>query len=255
MLTQLNEGTSEKCFQYYPGHPDDDYVDLAFPDGSPEGRKGHVELVEMTFDEVAKTTIRKLLLKYGEETKTVWHFLYEDWTDHRAPKHADCSSLLELVKLSKLKSETLENPRIIHCSAGIGRSGTFIALEHLLNELQVGAVTKTKESEDLIFDTVNKLREQRMLMVQSIDQYQFLYNFLRHEYQKQKEWQLALDASSKVDLVITEEIFAIPEGEPIPKARKLSRGLKAYFLRDKTNSAPLTEDGRRLGEGKAPDTI
>jgi protein-tyrosine phosphatase len=57
----------------------------------------------------------------------------------------------------------------------VGRSGTFIALGHLLGELDAGTVADVKDGEDMVFDTVNKLREQRMMMVQSDAQYLFLY--------------------------------------------------------------------------------
>ena len=254
MLTQLAEGMIEKCFQYYPGQPEDDSIDLVFPNETVEGLQGHVKLVEMIFDDNANTTIRKLTLTYGEESKTVWHLLYEDWPDFGVPEPVNCASLLELIKLSKLKNGISQNPKIIHCSAGVGRSGTFIALEYLLDELEIGTVAEAKESEDMIFNVVNRLREQRMLMVQRPEQFQFLYDLLRHEYQKKQQEERVSNASSQTGAVTPESSFTTTIGEPSPKARKLSRGLKACFLRDKTKSAILKEGGSGTGEGKAPET-
>jgi protein tyrosine phosphatase len=68
----------------------------------------------------------------------------------------------------------------------VGRSGTFIALGHLLGEPDAGTVADVKDGEDMVFDTVNKLREQRMMMVQSDAQYLFLYEVLRSDSRKSK---------------------------------------------------------------------
>jgi protein-tyrosine phosphatase len=135
------------------------------------------------------------------------------------------------MRLSREKNAGPHNPRIVHCSAGVGRSGTFIALEHLIRELDAGvlehyderAATPSRrsadekslstspnvataseawdetthrtgeaspattiieeEGEDLIFSTVNQLREQRRNMVQAEAQYLFIYQVLRKLWQ------------------------------------------------------------------------
>lgn len=68
-------------------------------------------------------------------------------------------------------------------SAGVGRSGTFITLDHFLREIEAGAI-RQDENKDLVFDTVNQLREQRMYMVQSQVQLQFIYQVLREQFQQ-----------------------------------------------------------------------
>ncbi|KAK3954099.1 protein-tyrosine phosphatase-like protein [Pseudoneurospora amorphoporcata] len=147
------------------------------------------------------------------EERIVWHFLYKKWPDFGVPDLADLDSFFILMGLSREKNAGPHNPRIVHCSAGVGRSGTFIALEHLMRELDAGVLenwdercpagagdsssstpsartsqdelmsptssTKGGEDNDLIFQVVNQLREQRKTMVQADSQYLFIYQVMR----------------------------------------------------------------------------
>lgn len=70
----------------------------------------------------------------------VYHFLYKKWPDFGVPSLADLDSFFTLMRLSREKNARPSNPRIVHCSAGVGRSGTFIALEHLMRELDAGVL-------------------------------------------------------------------------------------------------------------------
>jgi len=166
------------------------------------------------------------------EERIVWHFLYKKWPDFGVPALADLESFFTLMRLSREKNAGPHNPRIVHCSAGVGRSGTFIALEHLIRELDAGVLEHydekaaslaegrsvdekpmgaspniatsseswseatgrgggaspattviEEEGEDLIFSTVNELREQRRNMVQAEAQYLFIYQVLRKMWQ------------------------------------------------------------------------
>lgn len=246
MLTQLAEGIREKCYQYYPEDVGSDSLQVGLTNETGEACEGQVKVIERNYDEASKSTVRQLLMTCGENKKTVWHLLFLGWSDHGVPDDEGCASLLELIKLSKEKNDVPENPRIIHCSAGVGRSGTFVALEHLLAELEIGRVAEAAASEDIIYETVDALRRQRMTMVQSPDQFQYLYDVLRREYQTQQRRQLQEAAAREADLSSSHN-----RGEPSPKARKLSRGLRAVFRRDKVRAGPAVDTS---GEGKAPKT-
>jgi protein tyrosine phosphatase len=162
------------------------------------------------------------------EDRVVYHFLYKKWPDFGVPSLADLDSFFTLMRLSRAKNASPSNPRIVHCSAGVGRSGTFIALEHLMRELEAGVLEGYDEraaaagmlfgdvaggsgggeagegegeekglesgsgtpislgsfdmgrgGEDLVFETVDRLREQRRTMVQAESQYLFVYQVLR----------------------------------------------------------------------------
>ncbi|KAH9826910.1 Y phosphatase-domain-containing protein [Teratosphaeria destructans] len=73
-------------------------------------------------------------------------------------------------------------PRIIHCSAGVGRSGTFIALDYLLSLLHAGDLDHIPADRDPVAETVDRLRQQRMMMVQGEGQFYFVYEVLREQF-------------------------------------------------------------------------
>lgn len=133
----------------------------------------------------------------GHEPLVIWHFLYRRWPDFRVPQGEDLPSFFKLMTLSREYCSN-DSPRIIHCSAGVGRTGTFISLEHMMRELEAGSLESwdappgrthsfrgrvgAKErapGRDLVYDTVDCLRQQRKLMVQSPSQYRFLYQVMR----------------------------------------------------------------------------
>lgn len=151
-----------------------------------------------------------------EEERIVYHFLYKKWPDFGVPSFSDLDSFFTLMRLSREKNASPSNPRIVHCSAGVGRSGTFIALEHLMRELEAGRLANFDdeappggvgtsepdsatersgsgsgsesaggegsgwlERSDPVFETVDQLREQRRTMVQAESQYLFIYRVLR----------------------------------------------------------------------------
>ena len=155
------------------------------------------------------------------EERKVWHFLFLGWPDQEVPQTAeDQKALLELIKLTRFRiNAVIENesqpqahleseptppesstltpsnssnallapnqykPRIVHCSAGVGRTGTFIALDYLLQELEDGKFDDmVGKMDDPIFECVKRLREQRMFMVYKPGQFAFIYQVLRERW-------------------------------------------------------------------------
>ncbi|KAI9685429.1 MAG: hypothetical protein M1822_004560 [Bathelium mastoideum] len=199
MLTQIHEQGKEKCFQYFPADMANPTVAINDDDEFGDGFIGSITLLELTEDPRTRSTIRKMQLDIGDESKTVWHLLFSGWPDFLVPEGEDRAALLELVKVSAAlndgetngsdtvnrshpDSDLKPNPRIVHCSAGVGRSGTFIALDHLTNELSLGALDGLPEDEDPISGSVDELRKQRMMMVQGEPQFHFLYEVLRESW-------------------------------------------------------------------------
>jgi protein-tyrosine phosphatase len=132
--------------------------------------------------------------------KEIYHLLFVGWPDFSVPEGENRNAMLNLIN----KSATLNtppavstsssfpldtvsdsatvhtpSPRIVHCSAGVGRSGTFIALDFLLAHLDQGNLDSVPDDVDPILDTVNAMRKQRMMMVQSEAQFLFLYDVMR----------------------------------------------------------------------------
>ncbi|KAI9710585.1 MAG: hypothetical protein M1820_002721 [Bogoriella megaspora] len=200
MLTQIHEAGKEKCFQYFPSEISNPTIQINEHDEFGDGFLGSINLLEKTEDPKSRSIIRKMRLDIGEESKLVWHLLFSGWPDFLIPEGEDKLALLELLKVSTalnngdsdgtnvtsttVTSESVPNlnPRIVHCSAGVGRSGTFIALDHLINELSIGVLDNMPDTEDLIVETVDELRKQRMMMVQGESQFQFLYEVLREQW-------------------------------------------------------------------------
>uniref|UniRef100_A0A663NAN5 protein-tyrosine-phosphatase n=1 Tax=Athene cunicularia TaxID=194338 RepID=A0A663NAN5_ATHCN len=89
----------------------------------------------------------------------VEQFHYQLWPDHGVPRNpAQLLCLVEMV--NKRVLEAPAGPVLVHCSAGIGRTGTFIALDFLLK------MGKAEGKVD-VFQCVQRLREQRVSMVQT----------------------------------------------------------------------------------------
>ena len=72
---------------------------------------------------------------------------------------------------------------LVHCRAGIGRTGTTIALINMVCQLKSQIASGVTDPSKLMlspFSTIRQLREQRVYMCQTDDQYDFIYNFLRN---------------------------------------------------------------------------
>ncbi|XP_075234608.1 protein tyrosine phosphatase 52F isoform X2 [Lycorma delicatula] len=100
----------------------------------------------------------------------VTHFHFYDWPDFGVP--AEPETMLKFCKV--VRAASVGSGMIaIHCSAGVGRTGTFIAVDLLLRHIEL-----TKKIS--VFKTVLRLREQRANMVQTEIQYNYIYKSLKH---------------------------------------------------------------------------
>ncbi|KAI0165416.1 phosphatases II [Hypoxylon sp. FL1284] len=184
MLTETQESGMEKCFQYFPKAVGETW-DVGEHNEFGDDFQAQLACVAVEDHARGAIEVRQLNIHVNgrEEDMTVWHLLYRRWPDFGVPALEDIDNFLELMRLSREKNANEENPRIVHCSAGVGRSGTFIALEHLIRELESGDLDKYATDEgnndDIVFQTVNRLREQRRQMVQGESQYAFIYQVLR----------------------------------------------------------------------------
>lgn len=209
MLTQTHEAGREKCFQYYPLDMRDPVMEVPDLFDHGDGWNARVELLSCDFIEalrserrIMKLTVRSERLEGKERSKIIHHYLYSAWPDFGVPERSDRAALIELVRAtrrtpnthspmglggssqhdSNASSENMESeaPRIVHCSAGVGRSGTFIALDYLLSELEEGTFDgRGPKDWDPIADAVESMRKQRMMMVQGETQFLLLYEIMR----------------------------------------------------------------------------
>ncbi|CAN9092417.1 unnamed protein product [Alternaria alternata] len=185
MLTQTHEANREKCYPYYPQSLSNPDMRINEHDEFQDGFIHNLHLASYTTDEEARTRVREIDMTTddGSESKKIWHLLFAGWPDFSVPEGDDRAGMLKLVDISRSKNtDNSTNPRIVHCSAGIGRSGTFIALDWLMQELQEGALDDVPDDEDPILKVVEMLRDQRAGMVQSKVQFLFIYDVLREQW-------------------------------------------------------------------------
>lgn len=181
MVTPLVEQGREKCAKYWPLEADPKW------DMREALRHDKIKLDDLTVSWMGQTThsdgfvVTNLQLQSGTTTKTVLHYYYEAWQDTKVP-----DSVEPLISLSEeIASVRDKHPNlvpIVHCSAGVGRTGTFIAVDYLRNLSNPfdGA------SVDPVFEVVKQLRTDRMMMVQTVHQYQFLYDLLTSMYREKR---------------------------------------------------------------------
>ncbi|XP_052512842.1 receptor-type tyrosine-protein phosphatase H [Budorcas taxicolor] len=157
MLTNCVESGRVKCEHYWP------------LDAQP-CTHGHLQ-VTLVGEEVAENwAVRNLKLRHVQQQKTlpVRQFHYVTWPDHGVP-HSPDPLLAFWRMLRQWLDETVGGgPPIVHCSAGVGRTGTLIALDVLLRQLECQGLVGP-------FGYVKKMRESRPLMVQTEAQYVFLH--------------------------------------------------------------------------------
>lgn len=181
MVTPLVELGREKCAKYWPCQEDLewDMTDALKRDNIAPGSLKVAWLGEELHDD--GYTVTMLRLQSGDICKTVLHYFYEGWQDTKVP-----DSVEPLISLSKeISAVRTSHPSvvpIVHCSAGVGRTGTFIAIDYFRN------FTDPFDglSVDPVFELVKRLRSHRMMMVQTVHQYLFLYSFLTDMYKEKK---------------------------------------------------------------------
>ncbi|KAM3871221.1 tyrosine-protein phosphatase non-receptor type 21 [Diretmus argenteus] len=125
----------------------------------------------------ATTGLKIKHLLTGQE-RTVWHLQYTDWPDHGCPEDfKGFLSYLEEIQSVRRHTNSISDPKntnlpvLVHCSAGVGRTGVVI-----LSEIMIACL---EHNEMLDVPTVlSMLRQQRMMMVQTISQYVFIYKVL-----------------------------------------------------------------------------
>lgn len=117
-----------------------------------------------------------------EVPRKVYHYQFLMWPDYGVP--SDPGSVLDFLNVVNAKQESIPNagPMVVHCSAGIGRTGTFIVIDMILNQIK----TYGMECEIDIQKTIQMVRSHRSGMVQTEAQYKFVYFAVHHYIETEK---------------------------------------------------------------------
>ncbi|XP_071486559.1 receptor-type tyrosine-protein phosphatase F-like [Diadema antillarum] len=158
MLTNLVEDGKVKCLQYWPeADSSERYGDMFVTNKEEEKHAGFVH--------------RRLELRFGDDEESRWvsQYHYTIWPDKREP---ECSQpLIDLRNIVRNAHPSDAGPLVVHCSAGVGRTGTFVTIDAMMSMIE-------QEKKVDIFNFVNNMRKRRSFMVQVEAQYEFIYETL-----------------------------------------------------------------------------
>ncbi|KAM3125163.1 hypothetical protein CJJ07_000516 [Candidozyma auris] len=180
MMTPLEEGGREKCSRYWPSDSCTtwDFTEALRSDGiSPGSLSITLKSREIIHD--GDLIFSQFILESPTTRKNVLHYYFQKWEDAKVPDSMD-----PIISLSReIEKQKLKTPRIapiVHCSAGVGRTGTFIAIDYMLHEW----VCNYPKFNDPVCDIVARLRSDRMMMVQTVYQFMFLYCVAKRIYEE-----------------------------------------------------------------------
>ena len=111
------------------------------------------------------------------EIKKVLQLQFTGWSDHDVPNENEVYNTF--ITLFKTINDKGSNTTVIHCSAGVGRTGTFLSLMILYNNILNQKNENSQQISFSIFGLVRQLKEMRFLLVENERQYIFIYKFLR----------------------------------------------------------------------------
>ncbi|KAH0617104.1 hypothetical protein JD844_028760, partial [Phrynosoma platyrhinos] len=121
---------------------------------------GDITVEMLSEEEQSEWVFRNFRISYADEVQDVMHFNYTAWPDHGVPPTNAAESILQFVQMVRQQATKSKGPMVIHCSAGVGRTGTFIALDRLLQHI------RDHEFVDIL-GLVSDMRSYRMSMVQT----------------------------------------------------------------------------------------
>jgi len=168
MLTRAIESGRAKCAEYWPSDSTPIIYD-SFRITLESGDPIESDLTQRTF---------KIYNIDTNETRIIYHFQYTEWPDHGLP--SDRSLFLKLIE-NVNQTNVPQAPILVHCSAGIGRTGTFCTVHSNLEKMKLDQKEGLPISFD-VFKTVRELRNQRAGMVQTMEQYIFCFLALQDLY-------------------------------------------------------------------------
>ncbi|XP_067942989.1 receptor-type tyrosine-protein phosphatase epsilon-like [Watersipora subatra] len=231
MVTRAIEQTKMKCKQYWP---------LS---------KGHVKVfgdfqVELKSSETySDFSTNQLQVTLNGKSRVIPHFNYLTWPDHGVPDIEVFVSFHRLVTTTI--SHRSDRPLLVHCSAGVGRSGTYIALDYLIDQAKAEGVVN-------MFECVKMMRERRPCMIQTVEQYVLLHQALYESLATEKFICQPYDLEAKIQSHLLQD----DENKDVISL-EFEHAMKrtaSHCLSYDTAKLPINQDKSRFSEILPPDS-
>ncbi|EEB15442.1 tyrosine-protein phosphatase non-receptor type, putative [Pediculus humanus corporis] len=172
MITNFFEKAKVKCESYFPIEQNE------------TAKYGDFQVTVLSVKRKEGFSVRELLIENNYGSKKIFHYWYDTWPDHKIPSCpqsiVDMATEIENCK-KNIKNKSLNSnddqknssgPIIVHCSAGIGRTGCFIAISMAISQL-------LEENKVDVLGIVCQMRCDRGGMIQTAEQYEFVHRALQ----------------------------------------------------------------------------
>ncbi|XP_063903249.1 tyrosine-protein phosphatase corkscrew isoform X3 [Zophobas morio] len=246
MTTKETERGKTKCARYWPDQGTKEY--------------GKIKVKMLMESSSPHYTLREFLVSMDGLNceRKVFQYHFQAWPDHGVPSDPGCvlNFLHEVNKRQEsLQQELPDNPPgaiLVHCSAGIGRTGTFIVIDMILDQLKKYGL----DCEIDIQRTIQMVRSQRSGMVQTEAQYKFVYLAVQHHIETTTERMKAEQKSIQIGREYTNIRYSSDMGSTLSSSATSGLGsTTSLSSRSSTSSSlfPVSTNSVILrGETKKP---